>query len=240
MKQGISLRHLVFTGPAVEPAGLWFKDGLNILYGASNTGKSFAVKALNFMFGGSKPLPGIEQRVDYDAVWLGLIMPDGREITLYRAASGGAFKLYEGLVTSRPEGAEGLHLDGQHDATRIDNLSRYLLKAIGLDGLVVAKNKNGEKESFSFRNLVPYMFVSEETIISERSPILVSGQLIRETAEQNIFKALVTGRDDAAVVTTMNAKTHNVVRKAKVELVDELTWIMHEARSRRTGITENQ
>ena len=42
--RGIRLRHLVFTGPKVEPAALEFQDGLNILYGASNTGKSFATE----------------------------------------------------------------------------------------------------------------------------------------------------------------------------------------------------
>src|SRR5215204_555473 len=101
---GLELRHLVCTGPAVELAGLRFEAGLNILYGASNTGKSFAGKTLNYMLGGSKPLPGIDQRADYDAVWLGLVLPDGHEITLYRATAGGAFRVFDGLLTEHPRG----------------------------------------------------------------------------------------------------------------------------------------
>ncbi len=41
----LTLRHLAFTGPEAVGAGLAFDDGLNIVYGASNTGKSFAVEA---------------------------------------------------------------------------------------------------------------------------------------------------------------------------------------------------
>jgi hypothetical protein len=64
---GLTLWHLTFTGAGVPDASLDFAPGLNIAYGASNTGKSFTAKALNFMFGGSEALPGIEQRQDYDA-----------------------------------------------------------------------------------------------------------------------------------------------------------------------------
>jgi len=220
---GIALRHLVFTGPGTEPAGLRFEDGLNILYGASNTGKSFAGKAVNYMLGGSKPLPGIDQRADYDAVWLGLVLPDGQEVTLYRATTGGAFRIFDGLLTAHPEGEAGQSLNEQHDPKREDNLSRYLLKALGLDGRVVVKNQSGEKDSLSFRHLAPYLIVSEETIITERSPVLASGQVINETLEKNVFRTLLTGRDDAAVVPRVSPKTHKIIREAKVELVDE--WI---------------
>src|SRR3982074_3476832 len=77
----IILRHLVFTGFGVKPARLQFGDGLNIIYGASNTGKSFTLKALNFMLGGNKPLPGIEQRRPYDTVLMGLTLPEQGDIT---------------------------------------------------------------------------------------------------------------------------------------------------------------
>src|SRR5690554_1199056 len=96
--KGILLRHLVFTGPNIEPAELEFDEGLNIIYGASNTGKSFASKALLFMLGVSKSLPEIEEIAAYNSVWLALTLPDNRDVTLYRSTRGGQFKLYEGLL----------------------------------------------------------------------------------------------------------------------------------------------
>lgn len=224
MKNGIAFRHLAFTGYDVNPACLDFEDGLNILYGASNTGKSFVFKALDFMLGSSKGIPSIQQRLKYNAVWLGLELPDGEEITLYRAITGGAYKVYKNLIISIPEEKENyFQLEPKHDSNKTNTLSAYLLNLIGLNNKVVVKNASGEKESITFRTMSPYFLVSEETIISERSPILVSGQHTKETAEKNIFRTLLTGLDNAAVVPTVNAKTFRAVRDGKIELIDE--WI---------------
>jgi AAA15 family ATPase/GTPase len=57
------LRRLSFDGPKVEPRFLPFGDGLNIVWGASNAGKSFIVKALDFMAGGGSLLPNIKNVV---------------------------------------------------------------------------------------------------------------------------------------------------------------------------------
>ena len=53
---GIRLRHIAFTGPSISPSTLKFVDGLNIVYGASNTGKSFAAEAVLFALGASTKL----------------------------------------------------------------------------------------------------------------------------------------------------------------------------------------
>ena len=78
---GIRLRHIAFTGPNTEPAELQFDDGLNIIYGASNTGKSFTSKAILFMLGVSKSLPATEQIVAYDSAWMGITLPDRGDVT---------------------------------------------------------------------------------------------------------------------------------------------------------------
>ncbi|TIS76683.1 MAG: hypothetical protein E5W94_16690, partial [Mesorhizobium sp.] len=98
MASGITIRHLVFTGPSVAPAELSFNDGLNIVYGASNTGKSFTTKALNFMLAATKELPKTEEITHYDAVWLGLTLSSARDVTLYRATKGGAFRVHDGMI----------------------------------------------------------------------------------------------------------------------------------------------
>jgi hypothetical protein len=93
---GIHLRHLIFTGPAIEPSGLEFQDGLNIVFGASNTGKSFASLALLFMIGAIKTLPETDEVMGYDAVWLGIELSDGSKVTLYRPTRGGTSNCMKG------------------------------------------------------------------------------------------------------------------------------------------------
>lgn len=221
MTRLLTLRHLAFTGPEAMGAGLAFDDGLNIVYGASNTGKSYAVEALNFMFGGSKPPEAIEEAAPYDRAWLGLRLPDGSEVTLSRSLAGHAFTVFPGLVTA--PGEDGFALGHEHDPKSDANLSMYLLRLLGLGRKELVKNANGEKDTLSFRDLAPYLFTPEEIIIAKRSPILASGQHIFATFERNVFKLLLTGIDDSAVTPSVPPKMLAAAKAGKIELVDE--WL---------------
>ncbi|KJK04617.1 hypothetical protein UB44_03315 [Burkholderiaceae bacterium 26] len=218
---GIRLRHIAFTGPNTEPVDLKFVDGLNIIYGASNTGKSFATCAILFMLGVSKSLPAIDEIASYDAVWLGLSLPGRGEVTLYRATQGGPFKLYEGLVRGDISGSSA-SLSPRHDAKRTNNVSYMLLDAMGLARKQIVRDADGTKTTLSINLLSPYAVVSEEDIIAARSPVYVSGAPTERTFEQNLFKLLLTGRDDAAAVTLPQQKVRKAAKDAKIELVDEL------------------
>jgi hypothetical protein len=95
---GIVLRRLTFTGQHAEPAELTFARALYILYGASNTGKSFALKSLDFMLGSSTPLPNTTERQPYDRAWLTVDLPKYGTATFRRALAGGPFELLTGDV----------------------------------------------------------------------------------------------------------------------------------------------
>ena len=218
---GIRLRHLTFTGPNTEPAELEFVDGLNIVYGASDTGKSFASNAILFMLGVSKSLPEIDEIVVYDAAWLGITLPGGNDVTLYRATRGGNFRLYEGLV-KKGSSDNGKVLSQKHDAKRTNTVSHLLLAAIGLADKRIVRDADGKKNTLSINLLSPYAVVSEEDIIATRSAVFVSGIPSERTFEQNLFKLLITGRDDAAAVTVPKSTERKVAKAAKIELVDEL------------------
>lgn len=218
---GIRLRHLTFTGPNVNPAELEFDDGLNIIYGASNTGKSFTSKAILFMLGVSKSLPETEEILAYDAVWLGLTLPEGRDVTLYRATEGGHFKLFEGLVKHARTG-DGVVLRQKHDSRRTDSVSQMLLDEMGFAGKQIVRDGNGKKDNLSIFLLSPYAVVSEEDIIAEKSPVFASGTPSERTFEQNLFKFLITGTDGSAAVTVPKTAERKVAKTAKIELVNEL------------------
>ncbi|MBF0108697.1 MAG: hypothetical protein HQL76_05940 [Magnetococcales bacterium] len=213
--------HLVFTGPEVEPAVLEFGEGSNLVWGASNTGKSFALKAIDFMLGGSKPLPDIEERHGYDAIWCGLRINEVGDFTVRRAILGGSYTLYEGLHVAPPGDHEVRTLSATHDASNKDNLSNFLLDHLGLSGKFVATNAEGEKDNLSFRGLANILLVDETTILAERSPI-ERGQHTKATTERSVFRLLLTGIDDSAITTVpkpINLKTEKV---AKLGLLDEM------------------
>lgn len=218
---GIRLRHLAFTGPKDRPVGLEFDDGLNIVYGASNTGKSFASKAILFILGASTKLPDIQEIAAYDGAWLGITLADQGDFTLYRATRGGHLKLYAGLCKGTPSG-KGEVLREKHDQTRTDTVSYRMLDAIGLSNKWVVRDVNGKKESLSIRLLSKYAVVGEQDIMSESSPVYLSGTPSERTFEQNLFKLILTGTDDSAAVTVQKETERKVAKAAKIELVDEL------------------
>jgi hypothetical protein len=217
----IILRRLAFSGPKVPNADIQLIDGTNVIFGASNTGKSFTIKALNFMFGGSSLLPEIEQREGYEGIWLGVTLPSGIDVTLYRSLAGGGFKVFEGLETPTVEREPIVELAPKYQAANPDNISTYLLHPIGLDGKVLVKNENGEKAAFTIRTLAPFLFVDEGNIISEGSPIL-SGQRDSATHEKNAFRLLLTGTDDSSIVPVLPQKIRKAQQAGQLALVEEM------------------
>lgn len=216
----LTIRHLSFTGPRKDSASLEFGPGLNVVYGASETGKSFILESIDFMLGASRALRDIPERVGYDRIFLGIEDSNGSRFTLERAAAGGQYRCFEGLHLSLPEDAEGTSLSQKHNPTNNDNVSMFLLDKIHLAGKRIRKNVRGETNTLSFRNLAHLCLVSEGDIQKQSSPI-ESGIPTSRTAEFSAFKLLLTGIDDSAVLADEPEK-RRVSRTAKIEVIDEL------------------
>jgi chromosome segregation ATPase len=217
----LTLRHLCFTGPEKAPARVGFEAGLNVIYGASDTGKSFVLEAIDFMLGGRKPLRDIPERVGYNRIFLGVEAREQGAFTLSRATNGGSFHLYEGLHETVPEGVVATVLGAAHNAAKTTNISRFLLDKVGLDRRRVRKNAGNETRDLSFRDLCHLCLVTEGDIQKQESPI-ETGQVIHKTVEYSIFKLLLTGVDDSAVVTPAREAAASQSRAAKLEVMDEL------------------
>jgi hypothetical protein len=217
----IILRRLAFSGPTVGFAEIQLIDGPNVIFGASNTGKSFTIKALNYMFGGSLLLPEIEQREGYEGIWLGLTLPSGHDVTLYRSLAGGGFKVFEGLETPSTEREPIVELAPKYHAGHPENISTFLLQPIGLDGKILVRNENGEKAAFTIRSLAPFLFVDEGSIMSEGSPFL-SGQRDSATVEKNALRLLLTGTDDSSIVPVLPQKIRKAQQEGQLALIEEM------------------
>lgn len=218
----ISLQHILFTGDDRKPEGLHFSGRPSFVYGASNTGKSFALKAINFMLGGQpKDLPDIEQRAPYDTAWLGLTVPGDGDITLARSTKGGAFDLHHGLVSASGGHRSNLRtLGATHSDDDPDTLSRYLLDQLGFGTRRIAKNASGQTVGLSFRHLIRYCLVDETSIQSGQSP--VAGSRPDEQLDRSIFRLLLTGQDDSAIKSRLTPPQFKVSKQARLATIDDL------------------
>ncbi len=221
MTLGLRLRHLSFHGPNREPAIVEFGPGLNVIYGASDTGKSFIVEALDFMLGGKGPLRDMGEREGYNRALLAIETLAGETFTVSRSTEGGAFKLFEGLFSDALPTDEGKDLAEAHREGRDDNLSAFLLAKIGLAHKRVRRNKAGDTNNLTFRYLARLVIVDEEEIIQKRTP-LSDGNVTADTSNAAVFKLLLTGVDDEALVSSRDMTPERQSRGGQLDLLDQL------------------
>ncbi|HHD7473748.1 TPA: AAA family ATPase [Klebsiella oxytoca] len=209
----LHLRKMLFRGPTKE-AILSFTSGVNVICGASDTGKSFLAEAIDFMLGGTT-LREITELADYAEIILELVTSDGRSWRLQRAVTGGNFKLIDlDNLSSEP-----IVLKHKHAQSKTDNLSGFLLEQIGLlDKEILKSRAKATTQGLSFRNLARLALVQEDEIQQRGSPFW-SGQFTTKTSELATVKLLLTGVDDSTVVTVCGSSPSNV---PQIALIDEL------------------
>lgn len=216
----LTIKGFSFLGSGKPCASLEFKRGVNVVCGASDTGKSFITEALDFLTGGTTELRDIPERVGYDRARIGIETNSGI-FTVERSVSGGNFRCVEELALEDIFKSEGAVLKAKHTHDREDNLSGWLLKNVGLAGKRLRKNAQGVTQSLSFRDLARLTIVQEEEIIKRGSPFL-TGQYISKTSEWSALKLLLTGSDDSAIQPDTGSDRETAA-EAKIELIEQ--WI---------------
>lgn len=212
---GFQIRRLTLVGRGVPNAEVQFREGLNIVSGPSDTGKTFIVQCIDYMLGGKDVPESIPEAARYETVRLALNVADSEEeVVLERSIRGGDFNLVSPGKVDRP-------LSAKHSAGDKDSASQYLLGLSALTGKKVRKNKQGATRDVSFRDLARLILVDEETIISKTSPIL-SGQYTSATAESAVFRLLLTGVDDNSLISSEDPKVAKGRQAGKVEMLELL------------------
>lgn len=221
-KSPIIINNLAFLGPGKEAALINFDYGLNVVCGASDTGKSFLIEAIDFMLGGTAELRDIPERIGYDRARLAVETNEGALFTFEKSTEGGNFSLYEGALKDEMRIEGGEKLNAKHAHGKKDNISGWLLGKINLLDKRLRKNQQGITRSLSFRDIARLVVVTESEIIRQTSPFL-SGQVINKTAEYSALKLLLTGVDDSAIVPVDEKVARDVGVAAKIELIEQ--WI---------------
>ena len=218
MITGFQLRTLRVTGKGKQPAEVIFRPGLNVISGASNTGKSYILQCISFMLGSSKRPKRLDESNGYESCVLELEAQDGQVHQLERSLSGNAFihRLISGdAVTSEQT------LSERNDPTDRHTVSGLLLDLSHAWGMRIRQSQAGRTRQVSFADLRRLTLIDEVRIISESSPVL-SGQYTTATEETSFFKLLLTGVDDSSVVASETRQENNAKRSAQLELLDRL------------------
>ncbi len=217
----IHLRYLAYFSPSKKPAEIRFSPGLNVICGASETGKSFIAESIDFMLGQENLDRNLSEQAGYDRVRLALQFSDGAVLTVDRSVEGGDFKGYDELLFENNPSGEPRKLRWKHSGARTDTLSHELLNRIGFKDKRLRQNSSGKTRSLSFRDVARLCVATEGDIQRKGSPAL-SGQFVTATAEYAAFKLMLTGNDDSALVSVDDTSPQRQKDDAKVELLEQM------------------
>ena len=221
MDETVKIRNIGFLGSRVAPAWIGFDQNLSVVCGASDTGKSFLVEAIDFLLGG-KELRGIPELAGYEKARIAIESSEKGLWTFERSIEGGNYRIFKGDIEAATDAMESGTMKMKHAAGREDNISGWLLGAIELLGKYVRKNANGDCRSLSFRDIARLVIVNEQEIIRQDSPFL-TGQYVSKTAEKSTLKLMLTGADDSAIVPADARKQSESNDRAKAELLEQ--WV---------------
>lgn len=216
------------------PAAVEFGPGLTVIYGASDRGKSYVEEAIDYMLGASK-LESIPEGEGYTRILLGLRASDGQILTLSRTLGGTVIDVFNHdlrEITSAPADAM---LQFKHNAKSKNNISRFLLGVLGIDGRRILQNSRGVVVPLNFRDLARLAVINDTRMADKRSPVFGTGLPQNETKEKSVFKLLLSGQEEPAPPTAPS-KLQKQVGKGKIEVLEQL---IAESRSKLT-ISANQ
>lgn len=214
-KTGFRLIRLSLHGSEVPTATIEFRNGLNVIVGPSDTGKTFIVQCVSFMLGDSDAPDQIDAAKGYDTIQLLVGRYDSENIIeLQRSLRGGDFAV-------KAPGKEELLLKAKHKGGEKDTISAFLLDLCGLSNRELLRNLKPQKRPLSFRDIAHVAVVDEESII-KKSAAPLKGSAYQQTSEWSTFKLILTGQDDAAILGSGENNKKIYARKGKTSLLDEL------------------
>lgn len=225
MKQ-IRINYLEVQGNNKIPARVDFSKKLNIIYGASNTGKSYILKILDYMLGAEKLKKDIKLARGYSKILMGFHLEGRGDFVVERNINGGDY-LLKGDI-------ENIILKAVH--SNVDSFSYFILEYLKWDLKKLAKNQSGETQSLTLRNLAFLSLIDEVNIQAEISPLLTSNYS-SNTAEKSFFRYLLTFKDDSNIVAVVDDKTFKVNKEATVKVYHE---ILEDINSRLIDVKEDQ
>lgn len=185
------IKEISASGPGKHLSTISFEDGVNIIHGPSNTGKSYVINCINFMFAGDK-VPFTKGETGYDTVSMLMESTDGDAISLQR-------RIVDGKKGERGESYVTVTCSNMAAPRkfRISNLeySDFLLKLFGIEKRhQIIGLQNMDPQNLSIRTIFHFAFLDEGHILSERTA-LDTPEHSKITASQTSLYFLMTGDD---------------------------------------------
>ena len=214
--QTFMIKKLRVSGAGKIDGIVGFTDGLNIIQGRSNTGKTWILRCINYLFGNEKrPYTPATGYTDIEGIF---VTERYGEITLSR-------KLDEDVVRVESANEEVENGDYATDYRKVSAhyLNDLWLRILGLDETIeVPKSAHYARERMSWRNVAGVFYVDEDEI-SKSSSIVIKDNRYEETPLLASLFFMLTGDYKKGVPEILNPKQASARRQGILEYIEERT-----------------
>ncbi|AGX43871.1 AAA domain protein [Clostridium saccharobutylicum DSM 13864] len=215
---GFYIKLLVIKGIDKDSAEIRLFKGLNVISGASDTGKTYIFECINFALG-SKDVP---RAIDegYNEIYIEIETYKGEIVTIKRNLSDKKMFLYKCTFNTIDTNAP-VEIKQKHDENKKNNISTILLNICNVDYKKILATKKGTFENFTFRDIAHLTMLNEESVISKASIIYSGKGGFKKTRNESVFKTIVTGIDDSSSIIDCDPTSRKIGIQAKIEIIDK-------------------
>lgn len=220
-KSRIYIEKISVQGVSLPNAEIIFEKGVNIITGASDSGKSYVFKCIDYILGADTIPKDIPEADGYSDVYLQICTNKSERYTLHRSL------LYSTDITYARSNIENFKISkknilGKKNNTKNgENISEFLLNLIEINDVYLKTNANNKTKKISFRDIAKLTLIDESRIITETSPIyLSSNNYLDFTFEKSVFKYLLTEQSDNYAIEIEEPKVFESRIKGKIEFIN--------------------
>lgn len=184
----IRILRLAVTGSNKPTADLNFSSGSNLIYGPSDTGKSYIVGCIKYALGSDTIPKQIPFAEGYERLALQFYIEEKENYTVFRSLSGGESIFYEGTHDIPPAGMQTL---------KTRDVNEFLIKNLGIENIKILTS--GEKKgNLTAGDLRHFSIFTEGETLSEHAVLGPDTNI--KTRRKSAFYLMMTGIDDSAVI----------------------------------------
>jgi len=203
------IKKIIVSGGRNEPSSLDFTEGLNIVCGPSNTGKSYIIECLDYLFGSRKIR--FNQNAGYDTVKAIIQVKNSGTVTFERKLDTKKISV-SSAVSAIDSGT--YNIDGVKN-----NISDVWLTLIGIkETPSIIKNARFDKQRLGLRSFLHAILINESNVF-QAEPILVSRHDTQKTASLSALLYLMTGLSYEETSPKEEKKIREAKKKAVVAYI---------------------
>lgn len=233
----LQVRRIVLKGKGVADAEIDFTPGGNIVAGDSDTGKSYLLRCLDYIFGADEMTKRIPEAEPYSTLYVQFENSAGEVLTLERHLSGGELASHNCSIDDIEQPGAVLSPKRAGKSTARD-VTEVMFGFAGIPEATLRKNDRGSVQRLTMRLFMPVLLVDEITIIDEVSPVLGDSGY-DTTPRKRMLAYLLTGKDDEGIIAAEKAEIAKARLAAQIGVISNLLEPLEKRIGQRPAMDED-